>query len=48
MGHYLVTRAGVRQPARVRAFADWLRAEMQALDRAVVTPVPASSSPTSL
>ncbi len=47
MGHYLVTRAGARQPARVRAFADWLRAEMQALDRAVVTPVPASSSPTS-
>nr|CAD6612393.1 LysR family transcriptional regulator [Rhizobium sp. Khangiran2] len=48
MGHYLVTRAGVRQPAKVRAFADWLRAEMQALDREVVTPAPAVASPTSL
>lgn len=46
MGHYLVTRAGIRQPAKVRAFADWLRAEMQALDREVVTPAPAGASPT--
>lgn len=32
MGHYLVTRAGSRLPAKVRAFRDWLRAEMLTVD----------------
>jgi len=32
MGHYLVTRAGTRLPAKVRAFRDWLRVEMQTVD----------------
>jgi DNA-binding transcriptional LysR family regulator len=28
MGHYFVTRAGARLPAKVRAFRDWLYAEL--------------------
>ena len=47
MGHYLVTRAGTRLPAKVRAFRDWLRSEMQTVDRTVLRPVPAAASPTS-
>ncbi|CDZ61104.1 LysR substrate-binding domain-containing protein [Neorhizobium galegae] len=31
MGHYLVTRAGARAPARVRAFRDWLKMELPPL-----------------
>jgi DNA-binding transcriptional LysR family regulator len=27
-GHYLVTRAGTRMPAKVRAFRDWLKVEL--------------------
>nr|CAD6422005.1 LysR family transcriptional regulator [Rhizobium sp. Q54] len=47
MGHYLVTRAGRPAPVKVRMFRDWLRSEMQTLDRAVVRPVPEGVSPTS-
>ena len=47
MGHYLVTRAGRPLPAKVRMFRDWLRSEMQTLDRAVFRPVPEGVSPTS-
>src|SRR5690606_21286381 len=32
MGHYLMTRAGTRLPAKVRAFRDWLREEMLTVD----------------
>ncbi|MCQ1569785.1 LysR substrate-binding domain-containing protein [Neorhizobium galegae] len=31
MGHYLVTRAGARAPAKVRAFRDWLKMELPPL-----------------
>jgi DNA-binding transcriptional LysR family regulator len=31
MGHYLVTRAGARLPAKVRAFRDWLKTELPPL-----------------
>ncbi len=31
MGHYLVTRAGARAPAKVRAFRDWLKTELPPL-----------------
>ncbi|CDZ40765.1 LysR substrate-binding domain-containing protein [Neorhizobium galegae] len=31
MGHYLVTRAGARVPAKVRAFRDWLKTELPPL-----------------
>jgi DNA-binding transcriptional LysR family regulator len=31
MGHYLVTRAGARVPAKVRAFRDWLKTELPSL-----------------
>ncbi|MBW6421100.1 LysR family transcriptional regulator [Rhizobium sp. XQZ8] len=30
-GHYLVTRAGMRLPAKVRAFRDWLKTELPPL-----------------
>jgi len=30
-GHYLVTRAGMRLPAKVKAFRDWLKAELPPL-----------------
>ncbi len=31
MGHYLVTRAGARLPAKVKAFRDWLKTELPPL-----------------
>ncbi|WP_105401911.1 LysR substrate-binding domain-containing protein [Neorhizobium sp. T7_12] len=31
MGHYLVTRAGARAPAKVRAFRNWLKTELPPL-----------------
>ncbi|MCQ1849857.1 LysR substrate-binding domain-containing protein [Neorhizobium galegae] len=35
MGHYLVTRAGARMPAKVRAFRDWLKTELPPLTESV-------------
>lgn len=45
MAHYLVTPAGSRPPAKVRAFRDWLREEMTMVER--LRPVPGAASPTS-
>ena len=45
LGHYLVTPAGGRPPAKVRAFRDWLRGEMLTVEP--LRPVPAAASPTS-
>ncbi|MCJ9752329.1 LysR substrate-binding domain-containing protein [Neorhizobium sp. BETTINA12A] len=33
MGHYLVTRAGARMPAKVRAFREWLKTELPPLTK---------------
>ncbi|CDN53057.1 DNA-binding transcriptional activator GcvA [Neorhizobium galegae bv. officinalis bv. officinalis str. HAMBI 1141] len=33
MGHYLVTRAGARIPAKVRAFREWLKTELPPLTK---------------
>lgn len=34
-GHYLVTRAGTRLPAKVRAFRDWLKTELPPLPKSL-------------
>ncbi|MCJ8517432.1 DNA-binding transcriptional LysR family regulator [Pseudorhizobium tarimense] len=44
MAHYLVTPAGSKSPAKVRAFRDWLREEMRSVDR--LMRAPAGASPT--
>jgi DNA-binding transcriptional LysR family regulator len=33
MGHYFVTRAGARMPAKVRAFREWLKTELPPLTK---------------